>query len=896
VPIKIQPKSNINHYVPMPHAPSAPRHLLIYTDDPGQGGVAQYNHAIALGLHERGDIVTVAQSYADTPLVAERERHGVRHQWLRFDTGQNFSRTVYDGSDAERIFRKSQPDLILFSDSCPVSNLAARYQAMRLGIPFVMVEGFVAPDVTHHFGAGIMANHCLTALETHWQMAQAVVAVSQENLELLHQQYRLPATQGQVIHYGRPDAFFAPPDAATRARLRQEVGIPDSAVLCLTAARLEPVKGHRHLLGAIAHLQQTPVWEHLHFVWAGDGRLRGELEQQIADMGVGDRVHLLGQRWDISDWFDAADVFILPSQVEGMPLSIMEAMAKGLLVMASEVSGIPEELGETGILLTSPAKDAAATVQDLVQAITRWAEDGEGRSHQAAASRQRAHDLFRQDRMVRDTFQVLDSALENALGLVPPDPQATLDRIQPPMHALERGFFPPHDYISPGLHLVKPDAAFPFMSVGDPQACPWLYLRRDIGHNWYVDRRHPFVGFLSRDEAHLLYNLALPFRGKRALEIGCWMGWSACHLALAEVVLDVIDPMLGEWAFYESVRQSLAAAGVGDRVSLIPGYSPQAVSDLATAEHRQWSLLFIDGDHETVGPLLDAIACEPLATAAALVVFHDLASPHVAEGLEYFRRKGWHTQIYQTMQIMGVAWRGQVQPITHQPDPRIAWSLPAHLQHFAVSGLPDHQPTPPPLEWTLAEAEQVPRIQQLLDEAHYARALHLTTIALEADPTSPQLAALRQQILVASHPTQTLPARLAVPTPPSASPTERYPLQAHNLIAFPDWSQPEEVLFADLVTLLQTVLTDPERDRTTLLIYTGATDPEEADMALSSVALHLLTEAGVALDEGTEIALVPPMEPEEWRSLLPHIHQHLPLPHEDAEGMAIAKNLLSLNL
>ncbi|MBE9098127.1 glycosyltransferase [Vacuolonema iberomarrocanum] len=863
---------------------SSTPHVLLYTDDPGQGGVAQYNHAMLLALAEQGYAVTCVQSHTDNPLVEARQQRGIPHVWLRYDTGQEFSRGTYDGSDAARIFQALQPDLIVFSDSCPASNVAARHQAMIQGIPFFMVEGFVAPAMTHHFAAPPMAEQCLRVLSHQFELAQEVVAVSQENLALLHRQYGLAPEKGQVIHYGRPETFFSPPDPTVRQRLRQELGIGETDILCFTAARLEQVKGHQYLLAAIAQLKTMPQWSRLRFAWAGAGQLRAELEQKIADLGVGDRVHLLGQRWDMPDWLDAADMFILPSHVEGMPLSIMEAMAKGVPVMASAVSGIPEELGETGILLTSPNEDPAATVQDLVQGIAAWAEQEEVRSQQGQLAQERATAMFQQERMVNETLQVVADALAQTSS---PSTELSAAATEE-MWKLERLFFPPQDYIAPGLQIVRPDIAFPNMTLGNPQSCPWAYLRKEVPHPWYVDQRHPFVGFLSRDEAHILYNLALPFRGKPALEIGCWMGWSACHLALAGVELDVIDPMLGQWMFYNSVQQSLSNAGVRERVTLLPGYSPQAVAAVAQERQHPWSLLFIDGDHETVGPLLDAIACEPFAATDALVVFHDLASPHVAEGLEYFRRKGWQTQIYQTMQIIGIAWRGNVQPVAHQPDPRITWALPAHLQQFAVCGI-DPSSAHPSKDWDLVGEQRLQRIRHYLAEPHYARALHLVVAAKEAGELSPELDELRQQILTASDHAKVLPDRLPLPTAPAFEPMELYPLRSHNLIAFPDWHQSEAVLYDDLVYLLRTVLVLPKGDRTTLLIYSGDMDVEAADLALSSVALEVLAELGLDPDLTPEISLVTPLGAEEWVALRPHLHSRISLAHEDGDALAIAQ-------
>lgn len=636
----------------IPH--SMTQRILLYTDEPGVGGVAQYNHEILLALRQRGDSVICVQSPADTPLIREQQAIEVQHYWLSFDTMQEFGRTLTNADEARSIFKQFQPDLILFSDGCPISNFAAKQAAIALEIPFFVVVGFVTPDFAKTF------DFCLPALAEHYAKAKAIVAVSQENLHLLHLHFRLPIDRGEVIYYGRPPTYFAPRDRVENLRLRESLGIPAAAIVCFTAARLEPIKGYQYQLGAIDQLQRDDVY----FVWAGEGQLEAQLREAIDRQGE-NRIRLLGKRWDIANLLNIADIFVFPSEAEGMPLAVMEAMAKGIPTIATSVSGIPEELGETGKLLLDPNLDPQGTIDQLAQTIAAWADDSPLRQAIGQACRQRAIELFQADRMVRETLSVIDTIL-GALR--------------------DRALFPDGDYVSPGLAIVRPDAAFPNKIIGNPQTCPWPHLRRTIGHNWYVDRRQQQVGFLSRDEAHILYNSALQFRGKPALEIGCWLGWSACHLALAGVELDVIDPMLGRSEFYQSVDESLTAAGVRDRVNLVAGYSPQAVETLAS-EGRQWSLIFIDGDHDAPAPLQDAIACLPFATPDAMIVFHDLASPDVAAGLDYLKSQGWKTRIYQTMQIMGVAWRGNVEAIDHQPDPGVNWSLPVHLQDYETSSM-----------------------------------------------------------------------------------------------------------------------------------------------------------------------------------------------------------------
>ena len=245
---------------------------------------------------------------------------------------------------------------------------------------------------------------------------------------------------------------------------------------------------------------------------------------------------------------------------------------------------------------------------------------------------------------------------------------------------------PTWDYISPNLEQVWPDAAFPNMVVGNTADCSWPYLRREVAHNWYVDRRTPTIGFVSRDEAAILYNTTLRMGGRPCLEIGCWRGWSTVHIALAGSHLDCVDPLLADPETRREVAETLARAGVADRVSLVGARSPEGVEELALHTGRRWSFAFIDGDHTGDAPLADAEVVHRFAAEDAVVILHDLAAPEPAAALAYLRERGWSTAIYQTMQILGVATRGACRPVAHTPDPALLWSLPEHLASFALVG------------------------------------------------------------------------------------------------------------------------------------------------------------------------------------------------------------------
>lgn len=384
---------------------AAAKHLVLVTDDPESGGVAQYNHAVLMALVRAGYRVSCIQSRTDNPLVTRQREAGVAFRWIDYHTGREFGRTLEDATVAEALFREDQPDLVLFSDCCPLSNFAARRAAKRLGVPFVSIEGFVGAYLARDFADR------LAELAGQYAAARAVVAVSEENLALLRNRFGLPERRGVVIHYGRPARFFGERDLAVRARLRAEVGIPKDSVVCFTAARIARVKGYAHQLEAAARLVGEAPGCRLHWVWAGEGEQREELAREIARRGLTSRVHLLGHRWDVADWYDAADLFVLPSHLEGMPLAIMEAMAKGLPVIATAVSGIPEELGDTGKLLPSPDENPAGVVAGLVATIRLWAGDDVTRRAAGERSRARACALFREEQMVEKTLALVRRAL-----------------------------------------------------------------------------------------------------------------------------------------------------------------------------------------------------------------------------------------------------------------------------------------------------------------------------------------------------------------------------------------------------------------------------------------------------------------------------------------------------
>jgi glycosyltransferase involved in cell wall biosynthesis len=386
------------------------KHIAIYSDDPDKGGVAQYNHRIALALAARGYRVSLVQSRSAHAMVGAREAVGVRHWWLPYDTGAEFVRTITETVDPERAFEELQPDLVMFCDCCPVSNIAAKGAAIRRGLPFVTVVHFVAPYLAQRFA------NCLPVMAKQWAAARCVVAVSSENLEQLRRLFGLAPGKGRVVFNGVAPKFFQPRSVENRKALRVKYRIADDTVVSLTTARLSPVKLHLLQVAAMEYLKSQSPKGRILCAWVGEGELKAALEAEVIKKRLQDYFLFAGQQQDVAAWYDMADIFTLTSESEGMPLSIMEAMAKGLPVVATAVSGVPEELGKEGCLLADPTKDAAGAALNLAETWMSWMRKPGLREGVGRRCRERAESLFKEEMMMRHTCEFIDEALAGSAG------------------------------------------------------------------------------------------------------------------------------------------------------------------------------------------------------------------------------------------------------------------------------------------------------------------------------------------------------------------------------------------------------------------------------------------------------------------------------------------------
>jgi glycosyltransferase involved in cell wall biosynthesis len=159
---------------------------------------------------------------------------------------------------------------------------------------------------------------------------------------------------------------------APPAPLRRLLGIGPTDPLILAVGNLYPVKGHAHLVTALAHLAARHPTAHLAI--AGRGELGEALRALARRLGLERRVHLLGFRCDVPALLAAADVFVLPSLSEGLPLSLLEAMFAGRPVVASDTGDVRTVLdgGRLGLLVEPGNATQLAAALDRL--LTRPAE------------------------------------------------------------------------------------------------------------------------------------------------------------------------------------------------------------------------------------------------------------------------------------------------------------------------------------------------------------------------------------------------------------------------------------------------------------------------------------------------------------------------------------------
>jgi glycosyltransferase involved in cell wall biosynthesis len=192
-----------------------------------------------------------------------------------------------------------------------------------------------------------------------------------------------------------------------RLGVREEIGVREDDLFLLSVGRLVHQKGHEFLVAAMPSVVKE--FPHAKVGICGDGFLRQQLDAQIKTLGLEKSVFLLGKFDNVTKYLVAADVFVLPSRWEGLPISLLEAMSVGLPIIATRVEGVDEVIsdGEQGLLMS--VGDIAA----LSDAILRLLRDPQARYQMGTAAKQRLLESYSIDHMGERYLSLMINILEN---------------------------------------------------------------------------------------------------------------------------------------------------------------------------------------------------------------------------------------------------------------------------------------------------------------------------------------------------------------------------------------------------------------------------------------------------------------------------------------------------
>ncbi len=176
--------------------------------------------------------------------------------------------------------------------------------------------------------------------------------------------------------------------------------------IVLSVGRMVELKGHRFVLGAVDKVVRSRP--EAVFLWVGTGPLETELREGVRMMGLDEWVWFAGERSDVPDLMAAADVFLLASTVEGLPLVVLEAMAAARPVVATRVPGTSEVVIDdvTGRLVERGRLDGTGDTDALAAAILQSLDNRELASAWGSAGRARVEREFTSERMARQTAEV----------------------------------------------------------------------------------------------------------------------------------------------------------------------------------------------------------------------------------------------------------------------------------------------------------------------------------------------------------------------------------------------------------------------------------------------------------------------------------------------------------
>jgi glycosyltransferase involved in cell wall biosynthesis len=347
--------------------PRRPRILLLITLAE-VGGAQTYVASLLPALVERFDVIVAA--HGTGPLRDATAAAGARFVPLQHVRRPVGARDLAGLVELVRLLRRDRPDILHASSS--KAGVLGRLAGFLAGVP---IRVFTVHGWAFSAYSGVVGSVYRWADRLVRPLTTVTVCVSEREREV-----------GLAARTCHPDRTVVIRNAVDVARARRVESADRERPLIVAVGRLKAPKDFVTLVRALGRLGP----DSFEAIIVGEGPDRARLEHEIGSLGLTGRVRLAGERRDVPELLAEADIFALASSSEGMPVSVLEAMAAGLPVVASRVGGVPEQVvdGKTGLLVDP------GNVDDLAGALGRLVVDGELRCRLGAAARARAEKAF----------------------------------------------------------------------------------------------------------------------------------------------------------------------------------------------------------------------------------------------------------------------------------------------------------------------------------------------------------------------------------------------------------------------------------------------------------------------------------------------------------------------
>lgn len=381
-----------------------PMRFLMVAPSTTRGGVEEYILQIASGAIKEGWDVHAGLPFVEgtRSLTEELSSLGARVHRLpisemRYRRLGNVRRDLPNLARTSRLLRKVEPDVAQVVLPMISQGFGSILAAGLLRTPTLVTFQLVPDDYT-------FTPRRLEAYRWARSRGQQWMTVSDHNREVVTAAFDVPGDQLVRIYNGAaswPEADGDVEKADLRKDVRDELGLPEEAVIALTVGHLRERKGHSDLIDVIPELLDE--FPDLRFVWIGEGNQRGELISRLRADNVDEKVVLTGYRPDVSRFFGAADLFLFPTHYEGSPIVLAEAMAHRLPIVSSDASGISEIIEHDVHGLLYPADDSA----QLLGSIRRALRNPDEMRRMADNARHRAERDLSPQKMIDETLEVL---------------------------------------------------------------------------------------------------------------------------------------------------------------------------------------------------------------------------------------------------------------------------------------------------------------------------------------------------------------------------------------------------------------------------------------------------------------------------------------------------------